>query len=204
MARHLSSAVVKRSDMVARLKKVMLKPKYWHTLLEWDISIKVLFWWYDSCTNGLIRQVPARSVTTSDVMRMWNSERRRPPPFLESLQRRISRITRAATLPMMPAANIMALIVGVLSGSIHCFSWHVSFSGFPMAEYWLGLIQENVSGSKSVKNVSLRSCLKPSWWKSEKEKKHVRCRAETLSRFINNAFFSCPSVTKCHPLGISL
>lgn len=31
MAKHLSSAIVKSKDIVARLKNVIVKPKYWHT-----------------------------------------------------------------------------------------------------------------------------------------------------------------------------
>lgn len=105
--------------MVARLKKVMLTPKYAHTLLRpGDIPTMVVFREYATCTSGLIRQVPARSVTTNDVMRMWNRALLDVPPALVSRRRRISRITRAATFPRIPAENMTALMRGLVVDSM--------------------------------------------------------------------------------------
>lgn len=129
MAKHLSSAVEKRSNMVARLKKVIVAPKYEHKpQVSGLIPIRVKLREYETSTNGLSKQVPVKSVTTNDVMRMWNKLRCHVPPLLMFLRRRISKITRAATFPKMPIANMEALIRGFTGGLMWCLKWHVSLS----------------------------------------------------------------------------
>lgn len=115
--------------MVTRLKKVILAPKYEHKLQVLGlIPTRVKFREYESCTNGVVKQVPVKSVTTNDVMKMWNKLRCHVPPLLTFLRRRISKITRAATFPKMPKANMEALIRRFTGGLMWCLKWHVSSS----------------------------------------------------------------------------
>lgn len=115
MERHLSRAIARSSDRVAKLKKVMVNPKYWQTAPVSLIPIMVVLIDYDVSTRGPTRHVPVRSVMTSVVTSKRNRESR---CLLFSFLRRISRSTSAIMLPITPAENMIALMSGLPGSTV--------------------------------------------------------------------------------------